>query len=157
MDVNKDHNDDWHIIKSIRIACGNRTIGRNGYRPCVLKVIPFLKQRSIESDGGHRFQDHFSSLGSSHPIVYLHFPLWPRSNIYRWRWKGASKAGFRFNFPGKSFQPPVKAGILEAEQLRVGTIASKLLKLLDRGKSFRKQFSNSSSPHPLCLLPDSGR
>lgn len=74
-----------------------------------VKVIPFLKQRSIESDGGHRFEDHFSSLGSSHPIVYLHFPLWPRSNIYRWRWKGASKAGFRFNFPGKTFQPPVES------------------------------------------------
>lgn len=50
-------------------------------------------------------------------------------------------------FPGETFQPLVESWNLEAEQLRVGTIASKLLKLLDRGKSFRKQFSNFPSPY----------
>lgn len=56
--------------------------------------------------------------------------------------------GFDSISRGKLSTPPRESWNLEAEQLRVGTIASKLLKLLDRGKSFRKQFSNSAQLPP---------
>lgn len=72
-----------------------------------VKVIPFLKQRSIESDGGHRFEDHFSSKTRKLPSDRLSsFPSVTTLEYLSMTLERREQGRVSIQFPGEKLSTP---------------------------------------------------